>query len=119
MLYVCGFVTFFSTVSGALGAILTSRGSLSGRSISLIFGALELTGGIFSLPPAPSLDTASLLTAAGAMLSFSGLSVHFQILSVCNSKNEDTLRYLPLFTAKLLSAAVSALLLLAVSKFLL
>ncbi|MBO5883137.1 MAG: hypothetical protein J6Q78_01880 [Clostridia bacterium] len=116
MLYVCGFVTFFSTVSGSLGAIFKSYFSMPDAIISLIFGALELTGGLFSLDTA--LPHSVLLSLYGAILGFSGLSVHFQIISVCDTKNGETVKYLPLFCAKLLASAISFLLLLVISQFL-
>ena len=115
MLYVCGFVTFFSTVSGSLGAIFESYFSLPDVVVSLIFGTLELTGGLFSLNT--SLPPSVLLSLCGTIISFSGLSVHFQIISVCNTKNGETVKYLPLFCAKLLSSVISCLLLFFISRF--
>ena len=117
MLYVCGFVTFFSTVSGSLGAIFDAYLSLPNAVASLVFGSLEMTGGLFSLDT--SLPLPLLLSLCGAILGFSGFSVHFQILSVCGTKNGETVKYTPLFFAKLLSSVISFILLFAVCRFLL
>lgn len=80
MLRICAFVLFFSALVGILERAFSAL-SPSPESSALCFGIFELTGGI-SRAAACSSATAPYLCAA--LAGWSGLSVHFQIMSLCD-----------------------------------
>ena len=102
MLTVCAYVIFFSTLSGALGLILDGLGASTVLKAST-FCFLELSGGMSAASAIPNAKTALLLSAFCA--GWSGLSVHCQILSVCDGRG---LRWRSYFLAKLLQGGVCA-----------
>ena len=72
MLYVCGFIVFFSTIVGSLDTIFNvvdSNNSLSTGLRALMYGSLELTSGLFFL--SPSLPHNNFLPLCAAILGFS------------------------------------------------
>ena len=103
MVSVCAFVVF-SLASLRLVA------SLTGLSHPALIGLVELTGGILRLTP----DRAGFVTAA-VLLGWGGLSVHGQTAAVLRSTD---LSLAPYLFGKVLQAAFSAVLALAVSGFL-
>ena len=79
MLFLCAFVIFFSAVVGFLRFFAEQRGICDGLA-ALLIGFLEMTGGVASsakLPLALALPLTAFITG------WSGLSVHFQFISVC------------------------------------
>ena len=83
MLTVCAYVVFFSACAGAFRAFLDRIGCPDTVRAGL-FCLTELTGGCFAAAglPSPALSTALIAFAAG----WSGLSVHFQLLTLTESK---------------------------------
>lgn len=82
MLNICAFVIFFSAFLGVLGQSLAFL-SLSDTAEALMFGIFELTSGLSRICALP-LSVAFPLCALA--VGWSGLSVHFQTLSVCSRK---------------------------------
>lgn len=101
---VCAFVVFFSVVLGMIKSAALSLGS-SRTATALALCIVELTGGVAE---AAGLDGIALsYTLAAFALGWSGLSVHFQIMSVCSGRGLSLWRYL---SAKLFQGTLSALL---------
>ena len=93
MLTVCGFVVFFSVLTGVIAAA-------AGPLPPVLLGFAELTGGILRLTP----DRAG-FTAAAALLSWGGLCVHAQTAAAL----QDTdLSLGPQLTGKAMQAVLSA-----------
>ena len=91
MLYVCAFVVFFGTLTGSTEGFTAELPDWSGAIIS---GFFELTGGITR---ASNLNTHGIYVAA-LVSGWSGLSVHFQIMSICG---KDGISFAPYILAKL------------------
>ena len=104
MLSICAFVLFFSTVVGILTPILSPLLPTAELS-ALCFGIFELTGGV-SHAATCSPTTAPYLCAF--LSGWSGLSVHFQVLSLCDG---ISVSFRPYFFAKLLHGGLNVLLL--------
>lgn len=101
MLTVCALVAFFSSLVGCLGAILESLGAPTTLT-SAIFAFFELSSGVgmaADLPP-----TAAILLSSAA-LGWSGLSVHFQVMTVASGRN---ISFKPYFIAKFCQGIVCA-----------
>ena len=98
MLYICAFLTFFSTFVGvienAVSGIVTSDATGS-----VLLGFFELTGGMKSASAVPEVGKYLAASVAG----WSGLSVHFQIMSVCQGCD---ISFKPYFLTKIASAAL-------------
>lgn len=91
MLTVCAYVTFFSTLVGCLGRVLGVFGGAR-TLVTLLFGFFELSSGAAS---AASLGNAYVCAVACAIFSgWSGLSVHFQIMSVTAGRGLSYKRYI-------------------------
>lgn len=103
LLIILGTVTIFLIIT----TILDTRLPLNQYYQSIINGAVEMTQGLkyVSLLEIP-LKLKSILTVM--ILSFGGLSVHMQILSILS---DTDIKYLPFLTARLLHSALSGLLL--------
>ena len=84
MLTVCAYVTFFSALVGCLGSLLL-RFSLPDEVLACIFGFFELSSGVGTAAELGNPLRATLLCALFS--GWSGLSVHFQIMTVCSSHN--------------------------------
>lgn len=97
MLNVCAYVVFFSSLIGALGSVI-DRFTDSPIAKALILSFFELSSGV-SL--CSDLEGVSCLLTLALALGWSGLSVHCQIITVCEGRG-ITLR--PYFAAKLLQA---------------
>lgn len=98
---ICAFVTFFYTLVGILRAVI----SVSPLWAPVFFGFFEMTGGT-SLSPSAG-DTGRYLAAA--VLGWSGLSVHLQVINVCRG---DSVSFKPYILSKILSFAVCPLIVL-------
>ncbi len=104
MLTVCAYVVFFSAFVGCIGALL-SRLALPLEAFACIFGFFELSSGVGA---AAELDNKLLAILLCALFSgWSGLSVHFQIMSVCSGKGVS---FKPYFIAKAAQGIICALL---------
>ena len=79
IVYVCAFVVFFSTLVGVLEHSL-SASALPNSAAALLFGFFELTGGMWQASQIPEYG----IFIAAAIAGWSGLSVHFQIMSICS-----------------------------------
>ncbi len=103
MLNVCAFVVFFSVLIGVVQSIMTTLGA-SAVAGALTFCFFELTSGASA---ASVLCPAELAVAvvAGAV-GWSGMSVHFQIMSVCEGVSVSFKRY---FISKLLQTVCCGL----------
>ncbi len=99
LISICAFVTFFYTLVG----VLRSAISLPPLFSPLFFGFFEMTGGA-SLAPSAG-ETGKYLVAA--ILGWSGLSVHLQVMNVCRN---DRVSFKPYFLSKALSFWVCPLL---------
>lgn len=100
MLKICAFIVFFSAFVGTLSHMLNAF-SLSETTEALIFGFFELTGGT-ARAAALGGRLGKLLCAAFA--GWSGVSVHFQLASLCDGK---AVPMLPYVGAKLLQGALN------------
>ena len=81
MLYVCAFVVFFSAFVGVLRSALSFI-ALPPVVHSLIFAFFELTSGLSSII---ELDTNMTLPLCALAVGWSGMSVHFQTISICSA----------------------------------
>ena len=104
MLTVCAYVVFFSTLVGTLGIVL-GRLELSADLTALLFCLFEISGGVSNASALGNSSTAAALCAFAA--GWSGLSVHCQLLSVCDGYGISMRSY---FLAKLLQAVLCTLL---------
>ena len=103
MLSVCAFVVFFTTLSGTMEHLLAALG-LSDVVAALLYGILELTGGVAH---AASLPAPLSLCLCAFFAGWSGLSVHMQIISLC----ADTgISFRPYLLAKLAQGLLNLLL---------
>lgn len=103
MLSVCAFVIFFSGI-GAIVGLYLQKLSPPPVLLALLRGSFELTGGIFSLAEQELPLTAAPLCAA-AMIGWSGLSIHFQLVSICADRRVELTPY---FLSKLMRAILDA-----------
>ena len=94
MLTVCAYVVFFSAFVGCIGAVL-SHLSLPCEVLACIFGFFELSSGVGAAAAVPDRICAVLLCAL--FVGWSGLSVGFQIMSVCAGRD---ISFKPYFIAK-------------------
>lgn len=92
MLYVCAYVVFFSTLVGAAESVLPPSVPKWANALGIAF--LELTGGMWRASGIENYGKYIAAFAAG----WSGLSVHFQIMSICAN---DGVSFKPYFLAKL------------------
>ena len=109
MLTVCAYVVFFSSLVGCLGAILSDIGADS-KITATIFAFFELSGGVSA---AKELDFSSAAILCAAALGWSGLSVHFQIMTIAAGRN---ISFKPYFLAKFASSVLCAALFFAAIK---
>lgn len=102
MLYICAFIVFFSAAVGLLRFFAESL-ALPDIFVALCFGFFEMTGGVSAaaeLPRALALPVVALITG------WSGLSVHFQFVGVCNLK-DDGFSLRPYLLSKLFCALLN------------
>ncbi len=103
MLLVCAYVVFFSTLVGSLQMILT-RLSLPSALHAWLFCLFELSSGMSIASSLGNTQLAALLCAFAA--GWGGLSVHCQILTVCDGYGFSFRRYA---VAKLIQGLLCAL----------
>ena len=103
MLYICAFVVFFSTLVGTLEVMLASF-SLPDTFTPMWFGFFEMTQGVTEASLCSSRQMGIL--SAAAVTGWSGLSVHFQLMSLCQN---HSVSFRPYFISKLLSAVLNFL----------
>jgi len=95
MLSVCSYVVFFTSVIGCLSHMLDAL-SLPSAVRALLFGVFEISSGVNA---AASLEGEAVSVAlCGFIIGWSGISVHFQILSLCGGRR---LSFTPYLIAKL------------------
>ncbi len=102
MLSVCAYVVFFSAFIGCVGALL-AHFSLPDELIASIFGFFELSSGASA---ASALDgNIERIILCALFLGWSGLSVHFQIMSVCANRDVS---FKPYFVSKAVQGVLCA-----------
>lgn len=94
MLGVCAYVVFFSAIMGCLGQLLRELGCPAAL-CALLYSAVELSGGVSA---AAALSGRARLLITAFAIGWSGLSVHFQIMSLCRGRGISFRGY---FAAKL------------------
>ncbi len=105
MLSVCAFVCFFATLVGCLSS-MPAMDRAPNVLRALTFGFFELTGGVSRAAACQSVTTAALVAAW--CIGWSGLSVHFQVMSLCDRSGVS---FRPYFAAKAAQGALNVLLL--------
>ena len=103
MLGVCALVLFFASFVGALFSLLEGF-HLNTAVSSLIYGFFEMSGAVEMASEIGNRELGMVLTAL--ICGWSGLSIHFQIISICI---EDRISFVPYFAAKTAQAIISAL----------
>lgn len=103
MLNVCAYVVFFSAIMGCLGRLITQLGCPAALG-ALFYGMVELSGGVSAAAAIGPTPTGLCLTAF--IIGWSGLSVHFQIMSLCRGRGLSFKGY---FVAKLCHGTLNAL----------
>ena len=103
MLGVCALVLFFASFVGALFSLLEGV-KLNSTVSSLIYGFFEMSGAVDMAAEIENKALGMVITAL--ICGWSGLSIHFQIISICI---EDEISFVPYFTAKAVQALISAL----------
>ena len=96
MLLICAYVVFFSAITGALSCMMDQLGSLPPLAHTMLFGFLELSGGVSDAANIPNPSTA--LVAVAVVTGWSGLSVHCQIMTLCSGRG---ISFKPYVLAKL------------------
>ncbi len=97
-LLICAYVLFFSTLTGAIGLIL-GRFEANQTTHAILSSLLELSGGVSAASGLADRRLARILT--GAAVGWSGISIHCQMLSLCDGHHLSTRPY---FIAKLVQA---------------
>jgi sporulation integral membrane protein YlbJ len=103
ILLICAYVLFFSALGETLGTLCSAL-SLSHAWSTPLAMMLELSGGMSAAAESPSLFCAALCAFGSA---WSGLSMHCQMLAICQNRPFSYHRFLPF---KLLQGAVATLL---------
>ncbi len=103
MVSVCAYVIFFSALTGSIGSLIEGIGGLGEVGYTALFGFLEMTGGI-SEAAGLSSEKAAVAMAAG-IAGWSGLSVHFQVMSLCGGRG---LSFKPYIIAKAVQGILCA-----------
>lgn len=102
MLSVCAYVVFFSAVLGAVQSACDGLSIPSALS-AVLYGIMEMSGGIAKAAQLPNATQAAMLCAA--LGSFSGISVMCQIMTVCHGRG---IRFGPYVLAKLAQGLLAA-----------
>ena len=101
-LLICAYVTFFATLSGTVDMVF--EGLAANKTIhAMLSSLLEISGGTSAAAKLPNERFAKILT--GAAVGWSGLSVHCQMLSLCD---EQDISLRPYLAAKLIQTAACA-----------
>ena len=102
ILRICAFVLFFTAVLGVFSSALASS-ELPDTVRTLLFGFFEIAGG---MSQAALLSPSEMGIIIAAFIGgWSGISVHFQIMSLCADRN---ISFKPYFIAKLCQGILSA-----------
>ncbi len=111
VLTVCAYVLFFSALVGCLASYLSVL-ELPIFSEAILFGIFEISSGAARAALVePRLLS---LCLCAFSLGFSGLSVHFQLMALCEGRN---IPYPPLLLSKLCQGALSAFFMLLAARF--
>ena len=102
MLAVCAYVLFFSAVLGALEHVCASL-SLPAPLGALLYGVIEMSGGIARAAQIDHVMQAAMLCAA--LSCWSGISVMCQIMTVCHGRGFG---FVPYVLAKLAQSVLAA-----------
>ena len=102
-LLICAYVVFFSTLTGAVELVL-GRFAASQEMHAILSSLLELSGGVNASAELADRRLAAIVT--GAAVGWSGVSIHCQMLSLCDGKD---LSLRPYFASKLLQTVGCAL----------
>ncbi len=113
MLTVCAYVVFFSAFVGCIGALL-SQISAPSELIAVIFGFFEISGGMGAAAEVD--DSVKAILLCSLFSGWSGLSVHFQIMSVCSGRDLD---FKPYFLSKAVQGLITSALMGIALKFIL
>ena len=107
MLLICSCVIFFYALIAALRFPLDAVG-IPESAQGIVLGSLEITNGVLECVGIPSRSLRA--AACGAIVGWSGLSVHFQIISLCDGLGLSFKKYF-IFKAiqGILTAAISYL----------
>ncbi len=100
-LTVCAMIAFFSSLTGCIGATL-SRLGVSELPIALFSAFFEMSGGVSALS---TFSPKFAVVLSAAALGWSGLSVHFQVTSLCSGRG---ISFKPYFAAKALQSLLGA-----------
>lgn len=111
MLNVCAYVIFFASLIGALGNMLSSLG-VGEEICALLYTVFEMSSGV-SAASALANSAAGLVMTAFS-LGWSGISVHCQIVSMCDGRGLDLKPY---FIAKALQGMLCAIALMLILLF--
>jgi sporulation integral membrane protein YlbJ len=103
MLLVCAYVILFSSLTGALTCMLEEVGELPVIIKAVLFGILEISGGVSAAAGLDGIYSAVVL--ATAIAGWSGLSVHFQIMTLCGGRG---ISFRPYIIAKLFQGLLCA-----------
>ena len=103
MVLICAYVVFFSTLVGTLSVVLAPL-RLPEAIRALLFGLFELSCGVTHAAALGNAALGATLTAFAA--GWSGLSVHCQVLAVCDGQGLSFRRY---FLRKLIQGVLCAL----------
>lgn len=101
MIYICAFTVFFYLISGILCEFLPLF--KSGLLKSVLCGFFEITSGVYSCFDLPFPLN---IVICSALCSFAGISVYFQISSICQDAG---LSCIPFLVSRFLCAPISAL----------
>ena len=102
MVTVCAYVVFFSSFVGCIGSII-AQAAIPSAVTAMIFGFFEISSGMGAAVEVGSPLVAVILCAAGA--GWSGLSVHFQIITICSGRGVS---FKPFFIAKAAQGLICA-----------
>lgn len=102
MLMICACVVFFSVVIEILGKVSAAIG-ISTEISELLLGFLEITRGVSNCADISS--RALRLILCSAYTGWSGVCVHFQVISICEGKGLNFGKY---FIVKLMQGAICA-----------
>ncbi|MEE0969088.1 MAG: hypothetical protein U0M06_06935, partial [Clostridia bacterium] len=103
MINVCALVLFFASLVGASVSVAENFG-VSQTAKTLLYGFFEMTGACGEAAKLQSKEAGLILTAL--ICGWSGLSVHFQVISISASEGVS---FLPYFCAKACQGVLSAL----------
>ena len=102
-LLICAYVLFFCTLTGTVELVL-ARFSVSEITHAILSATLELSGGVSAAASLDNHQLAAILT--GATVGWSGISVHCQMLSLCDGTD---LSMRPYLKAKVVQTVICAI----------